>query len=196
MNAHHFYALYLSIMGRFDEGIEEIKRAQELEPSSLFIHTNLGHILYRAQRYDEAINQVKRVLEMNPNFDHAHSVLGLAYLQKGMVEQAIAEFQKRTAPATGSAGDLGQAYALSGRRTEALKEIDKLQELSKQRYVAPYNLALIYASLGDKGNALEWLEKAYEDRSTQLIWIKADPRLDNLRSEPRFKAVVKRMGLE
>ena len=113
-----------------------------------------------------------------------------------MVEQAIAEFQKRTTANTGSVADLGQAYALSGRRSEALREIDKLQELSKQRYVAPYNLALIYASLGEKGNALDWLERAYEDRSTQLIWIKADPRLDNLRSEPRFKAVVNRMGLE
>ena len=133
---------------------------------------------------------------MNPNFDHARSVLGLAYLQKGMVEQAIAEFQKRTTPATGSTGDLGQAYALSGRRTEASKEIDKLQELSKQRYVAPYNLALIYISLGDKNNALEWLEKAYEDRSTLLVWMKVDPRLDNLRSEPRFKAVMRQMGLE
>ena len=196
VNAHHFYALYLSIVGRFDEGIEEIKRAQELEPSSLFIHTNVGTILYLARRYDEAINQLKSVLEMNPHFDFARSVLGLAYLQKGMVEQAIAEFQKRTTANTGSVADLGQAYALSGRRSEALREIDKLQELSKQRYVAPYYLALIYASLGEKGNALDWLERDYEDRSTQLIWIKADPRLDNLRSEPRFKAVVNRMGLE
>ena len=192
---HHFYALYLSEMGRFDEGIHEIKRAQELEPSSLIIHTNVGTILYQARRYDEAINQLKSVLEMNPHFDFARSVLGVSYLQKGMVEQAIAEFQKRTTAATGSVADLGQAYALSGRRSEALREIDKLQELSKQRYVAPYNLALIYASLGEKGNALEWLEKAYEDRSTQLIWIKADPRLDKLRSEPRFKAVMRQMGL-
>ena len=124
VNAHHFYALYLSIVGRFDEGIEEIKRAQELEPSSLFIHTNLGHILYRAQRYDEAIDQVKRVLEMNPSFDHAHSVLGLAYLQKGMVEQAIAEFQKRKVPVTGGAGDSGQAYA-SGREKDRGPERDR-----------------------------------------------------------------------
>ena len=196
MNAHHFYALYLAMMGRFDEGLAEIRRAQELEPFSLFIHSNVGAILYQARRYDEAINQLKRVLEMNPNFDHARTVLGFAYLQKGMYEQAIAEFQKRTTPRYSGSGDLGQAYALSGRRSEALKEIDKLQELSKQRYVAPYNLALIYASLGDKDNALEWLEKAYEDRSTLLVWIKVDPRLDNLRSEPRFKAVIKRMGLE
>jgi DNA-binding winged helix-turn-helix (wHTH) protein/TolB-like protein/Tfp pilus assembly protein PilF len=193
---HHFYALYLSEMGRFDESLAEIKRAQELEPSSLFIHSNRGAILYRARRYDEAINQLQSVLEMNPDFDYAHSVLGLAYLQKGMVEQAIAEFQKRKMPGTGGAGDLGQAYASSGRRNEALKEIDKLQELSKQRYVAPYNLALIYTSLGDKNNALEWLEKAYEDRSTLLIWIRVDPRLDSLRSEPRFKGVLRRMGLE
>ena len=133
------------------KALQEIKRAQELEPFSLFIHTNVGNILYQARRYDEAINQVKRVLEMNPNFDYARSVLGLAYLQKGMVEQAIGEFQKRTTPASGTLGELGQAYGFSGRRSEALKEIDKLQELSKQRYVAAYNLALIYASLGDKG---------------------------------------------
>jgi DNA-binding winged helix-turn-helix (wHTH) protein/TolB-like protein len=193
-NAHHFYALYLSIMGRFDEGIDEIKRAQELEPFSLFIHANVGAILYAARRYDEAINQLKRVLEMNPNFDHARDVLGHVYLQKGMYEQAIAEFRKLTT--TPYSYDLGQAYALSGRRSEALKEIDKLQELSKQRYVAPYNLALIYASLDDKDNALEWLEKAYEDRSTRLIWIRVNTQLDKLRSEPRFKAVIKRMGLQ
>jgi TolB-like protein/DNA-binding winged helix-turn-helix (wHTH) protein/Tfp pilus assembly protein PilF len=193
-NAHHFYALYLAAMGRSDEGIAEIKRAQELEPFSLFIHANVGGILYQARRYDEAISQLKSVLEMNPGFDHARSVLGYAYLQKGMYEQAIAEFEKRTTPATGGYGDLGQAYGSSGKRREALKEVSKLLELSKHRYVAPYNLALIYASLGDKDNALEWLERAYEDRSTLLIWIRVDPRLDSLRSEPRFKAVLNRMG--
>ncbi len=152
-------------------------------------------LLSQARRYDEAINQFKSVLEKNPNSDLAHSFLGYAYLQKGMYEQAFAEFQKRTTPATGSSGDLGQAYGLSGRRGESLKEIDKLQ-LSKQRYVAPYNMALIYTSLDDKDNAVEWLEKAYEDRSTLLLWIKVDPRLDNLRSDARFKGVIKRMGFE
>jgi DNA-binding winged helix-turn-helix (wHTH) protein/TolB-like protein/Flp pilus assembly protein TadD len=196
VNAHHFYALCLAATGRFDEALAEIKRAQELEPSSLFIHSNRGAILYQARRYDEAISQLHSVLEMNSNFDYAHSVLGAAYLQKGMVEQAIAEFQKRKVPVTGGAGDLGQAYASAGRRTEALKEIDKLQELSTQRYVAPYNLALIYLSLGENNHALGWLEKAYEDRSTLLVWMKVDPRLDKLRSEPRFKAVMRQMGLE
>jgi DNA-binding winged helix-turn-helix (wHTH) protein/TolB-like protein/predicted Zn-dependent protease len=195
-NAHHFYALYLAAAGRFDEGLAGIRRAQELEPSSLFIHANVGHILYQARRYDEAINQLKRVLEINPNIDLARSLLGLAYLRKGMYEQAIAEFQKRSLPGTGGSGDLGQAYALAGRRDEALEEIARLQALSTQRYVAPYNLALVYASLGDTEKALEWLEKAYKDRSTLLIWIRVDARLDNLRSDPRFKAILKRMGLE
>jgi DNA-binding winged helix-turn-helix (wHTH) protein/TolB-like protein/Flp pilus assembly protein TadD len=195
-NAHLFYSIHLAMMGRFNEALAGANRAQELEPSSLFIYTGVGVSLYYARRYDEAINQLKRVLDMNPNIDLARSVLGHAYLQKGMYEQAIAEFQKRMTPATGTYGDLGQAYGLSGRRGEALKEIYELHELSKHRYVAAYNLALIYASLGDKNNALDWLEKAYEDRSTLLIWIRVDPRLDNLRSEPRFKAVIKRMGLE
>jgi tetratricopeptide (TPR) repeat protein len=192
-NAHHFYALYLTEMGRFDEVIAEIKRTQELEPSSLFIHANGGAILYHARRYDEAIVQLKRVLELNPNFDHARAILTCVYLQKGMYEQAIIELKKRTITPTFHS-DLGQAYALSGRRSEALKEIATLKELSKQHYVAPYTLALVYASLDDKDNALEWLVKAYEDRSTLLIWIRVEPRLDKLRSDPRFKAVLKRMG--
>jgi tetratricopeptide (TPR) repeat protein len=153
----------------------------------------VGAILYQARRYDEAIGQLKRILEVNPNFDFASTLLGCVYLQKGMYEQAIAEFEKGTT-ATSSYSELGQAYGLSGRRSEALEEIAKMKELSKQRYVAPYNLALVYGSLGDKDNALEWLNKAYEDRSTLLIWIRVEPRLDNLRSEPRFKAVNKRMG--
>ena len=98
------------------KALAEIKRAQELEPFSLVIHTNVGTILYQARRYDEAINQLKSVLEMNPNFDHACSVLGFAYLQKGMFEQAIAEFQKRTTPATGSAGRLRPSLCLVGQK--------------------------------------------------------------------------------
>ncbi len=195
-NARHFYALYLTMRGRFDEAHAEINRAQELEPSSLFIHANAGHILYQARRYDEAVNQLKRVLEMNPGIDLARNLLGVAYLQKGMYEQAIAELQRPATLPAGGEGSLGQAYALAGRRSAALKEIARLQALSKQRYVAPYSLAMIYASLVDEEKALDWLEKAYEDRSTRLVWVKVDPSLDKLRSEPRFKAILKRMGLE
>jgi serine/threonine protein kinase/tetratricopeptide (TPR) repeat protein len=194
-NAHHFYALYLAMMGRSEEGLSEIRRAQELEPFSLSIHANVGAILCQARRYDEAISQLKRVLEMNPNFDHARSVLAFAYRQKGMYEEAISEYKKRAVPVSGGSGEIGLTYALSGRRSEALKELDKLHELSKQRYVAPYYRAIIYAGLGDKDNALHWLEKAYEDRSTRLVWIRLDPALDKLRSEPRFAELLRRMNL-
>jgi DNA-binding winged helix-turn-helix (wHTH) protein/TolB-like protein/lipoprotein NlpI len=193
---HLFYAHYLGKMGRFDEGIAEIKRAQELEPLSLIINSHVGVILYYARQYDQAINQLKRTLEINPNLDHPRSLLGRAYLKTGMYEQAIAEFQRRTTVTPGSHADLGYAYALSGRREEALREVEKLQGLSKRRYVPSYDLALIYAGLDDKDQAFAWLDKAYEDRSQVFPWLKVDPRLDNLRSDPRFKAVIKRMRLE
>jgi TolB-like protein/Tfp pilus assembly protein PilF len=194
-NARHWYALYLSGQGRHDEALAEIRRAQELEPFSLFIHANVGVILCGARRYDEAIGHLTRVLEMNQDFYHARGILGFAYLQKGMHDEAIAEFEKMPATGPGGFRDLGRAYALAGRRDDALKEIEKLRELSKQRYVAPHSLALIYAGLGDKDHALEWLEKAYEDRSTRLVWIKVDPGLDDLRPEPRFAGLLRRMNL-
>jgi DNA-binding winged helix-turn-helix (wHTH) protein/TolB-like protein len=193
---HLFYAHYLGKMGRFDESIAEIKRAQELEPLSLITNSHFGLLLYYARQYDQAINQLKRTLEMNPNLDHPRSLLGRAYLKTGMYEQAIAEFQRRTTLTPGSHADLGYAYALSGRRKEALREVEKLQGLSKRRYIPSYDLALIYAGLNDKDQAFAWLDKAYEDRSQVFPWLKVDPRLDNLRSDPRFKAVIKRMKLE
>jgi DNA-binding winged helix-turn-helix (wHTH) protein/TolB-like protein/Tfp pilus assembly protein PilF len=195
-NAHHWYPLVLSAQGRHDEALAEIRRAQELEPFSLFIHANVGVILCAARRYDEAISHLTRVLEMNPDFAHARGIRASAYLQMGMNDEAIAEFEKMPVMGAGGFRDLGLAYALAGRRKDALKEIERLQELSKQHYVPPYSLSIIYAGLGDKDKALEWLEKSYEDRSTRLVWIKVDPRLDSLRSEPRFTELLRRMNLK
>lgn len=194
-NARHFYAIYLLMMGRFNDGLAEILRARELDPFALFIHTHVAVAYYSARRYDEAISHAQKVLEMNPNIGLARSLLGRCYLEKGMYDHAIAEFRKQTSPSTATFGDLGHSYALAGRRDEALKEIEKLKKLSKQRYVSPHSIALIYAGLGDEDSALEWLEKAYEDRSTLLIWIKVDRRLDDLRFEPRFMRIVANMGL-
>ena len=195
-NAHHFYALYLTMRGRFDEAIAEINRAQELEPSSLFIHANAAVILYQARRYDEAITQAKRVLEINPSIDLARNVLGRAYIQKIMLDQAISELQKISTPPFSYSGDLGQAYALAGRKSEALTEIDRLQRLSQKHYVAPYDLMLVYSGLSDVDKTLEWLERASADRSTRMVWAKVEPQLDRFRSQARFQAVIKRMGLE
>jgi TolB-like protein/DNA-binding winged helix-turn-helix (wHTH) protein/Flp pilus assembly protein TadD len=192
--ARHLYAHLLATQGRFDEGLSEMKQAQELEPLSLYIHANVGMLLYYARRYDEAITQLKKTLEMDAGLDHARSLLGRAYLSRGMYEEGIAEFRQRTTPTPGSFGDTGMAYALAGRRSEARKEIEKLQQLSQQRYVPPYDLAVIYASLDDRDKAFEWLEQAYTDRSQRLIYLQQDPALDQLRSDPRYKQLARRLG--
>lgn len=193
-NAHPFYALYLTMRGRFDEAIAEINRAQELEPSSMFIQANAAVILYQARRYDEAVTQAKRVLEINPSIDLARNVLGRAYIQKAMFEEAISELQKASTPPFNYSGDLGQAYALAGRKSEALTEIDRLRKLSQKHYVAPYDLMLVYSGLSDVDKTLEWLERASADRSTRMIWAKVEPQLDRFRSQARFQAIIKRDG--
>jgi len=194
-NAHLFYALCLTQLGRFDEGLAAIRRAQELEPSSLFVNANVGQVLYQARRFEEAVTQLTQLVDVYPKFDLGHSLLGHAYLQHGRFGQAVAELRKKAPLNAGGFGDLGQAYALAGRRGEALEELARLQGLAKERYVAPYHLAVIHASLGDKPSALAGLEQAYDDRSTLLVWIKVDPRLDGLRAEPRFRAILRRMRL-
>lgn len=192
--ARHLYAHWLGTQGRFEEGLSEMRQAQELEPLSLYIHANLGMLLYYARRYDEAINQLEKTLEMDAGLDHARSLLGRAYLSKGMYDQGIAGFQQRTTPTPGSFGDLGLAYALAGRSNEARKEIEKLRQLSQQRYVPPYDLAVIYAALDERDKAFEWLEQAYTDRSQRMVYLQQDPALDKLRSDPRYKQLARRMG--
>jgi DNA-binding winged helix-turn-helix (wHTH) protein/TolB-like protein/Flp pilus assembly protein TadD len=192
--ARHLHAHLLGTQGRFEEGLSEMKQAQELEPLSLYIHANMGMLLYYARRYDEAISQLKKTLEMDARMDHARSLLGRAYLSKGIYEEAMAEFRQRTTPTPGSFGDPGMAYAQAGRRSEARKEIEKLQQLSQQRYVPPYDLAVIYASLDDRDKAFEWLERAYRDRSQRMVYLQQDPALDKLRSDPRYKQLARRLG--
>ena len=122
----------------------------------------------------------------------------MAYEPVARHEEAIAECEKAlslSAGEPGALGALGHAYAISGKRAEALKALAELKELSKRRYVAPYDLALIYTGLGEKAQALEWLEKAYEDHSQRLTWIKVWPQFDSLRREPRFQNLLRRMGL-
>jgi DNA-binding winged helix-turn-helix (wHTH) protein/TolB-like protein len=195
-NVHLFYALCLTQLGRFDEGLAAIRRAQGLEPSSLFVQANAGQVLYQARRFEEAVTQLTQLLDVNPSLDLAHSLLGHAYLQQGRFEEAIGELRKQTLPNPGRLADLGQAYALAGRRGEAFEELARLQALARDRYVAPYHLAVIHAGLGHTASALAALERAYVDRSTLLVWIKVDPRLDSLRAEPRFRVLLARMGLQ
>ncbi len=197
--AHHWHGLFLGVTGRSEQAIASVKRAQQLDPLSMIINTEVGWQLLHARRYEEAIEQIRKALEMDPNFAQGHSYLGLAYEQRAMYQEAIAELQKAFDLSGGNTymlGSLGHAYALSGNREKALQALANLHELAGRRYVSTFGTALIYTGLGDKKPALEGLEKAFEDRYWGLLWLKVDPRFDRLRADPRFASLLRRMGLE
>jgi len=198
--AHHWYAFtYLTAMGRLDDAVAEERRAQELEPLSLIINTNLGTLLYLARKYDEAINQYRKALEIDSNFIIAYWMLGLAYEQKSMFEESITEFQKAVALSGGSAlpiALLGHAYAMAQQKGDALKVLDDLNELSKHGYTSSYRIAAIYACLEETRQAFEWLGRAYEERDAWLTWLRVDPVFDDLRPDRRFQELLKLVGLE
>jgi TolB-like protein/Tfp pilus assembly protein PilF len=196
--AHQFYDNLLTAMGRLEEALAELKRAQELDPLSLIMNAGLGWVSYFARQYDQAIEYLRKALELDSNFELAHLWLGWVYEQKSMFAEAILEFEKAVALSGGRpdiVAALGHAYALSGKRDEAEMVLDRLAGLSKQRYVSAYCLATIYAGLGDKQQTFTWLEQAYADRSHLLVFMKVDPKLDSLRSSSRFKDLVRRVGL-
>jgi serine/threonine-protein kinase len=196
--AHQWYGEYLVHVGRLDEALQEFKRAQELDPTSLIINSLLGQTLYLERRYDEAIDQCQKTLEMDSNFINAHWMLGMAYEQKAMHEEAKSEFEKAvnlSGGATNLLALLGVSYARSGNESEAQNVLDKLNALIKQKRAHPHDLAMIYTGLGDRDRAFEWLEKAYEDHSWVMLYLKVDPFFDPLRSDPRFADLLRRMGL-
>jgi TolB-like protein/DNA-binding winged helix-turn-helix (wHTH) protein/Flp pilus assembly protein TadD len=197
-NAHHWYAMSLMWLDRFDEALAQVRRARELDPLSLVINANLGFVLSVARRYDEGIEQVRRTLEMDPNFAHAHFRLGQIDVMRGMYAQAIPELENAIRLSGGSpraTAELGLAYALQGNRNAALKLLGVLRDRSRQRYVSPANLALIYGGLGDKDRTLEWLDKAYAERSPTLSLLRVTPAFESVRTEPRFRLLVTRIGL-
>src|SRR5216684_2378104 len=199
--AHSWYAAYLGGQGRFDEALEEIKRALELDPLSLYENTNFGWYLHKVRRYDQAISQFQMTLEMDPSRLQAHLWLGQVYESKEMYGEAIAEFQKAIGLGRGyppSLANLAHAYAVSGKRGQALRVLSRLKELelSKQEYVSAYDLAVIYTGLGEKDQAFKSLERAYEQRDGWMaFWLKTDPRLDPLRADQRFASLLRRIGI-
>jgi len=196
--AHQRYASHLGQVARFDESIAESRVAQQLDPLSLMAGTSVGERFYWARRYVEAVKQIHGVLEMDPNFVPAHFLLGQVREQEAMLPEAIAEFKKTLGNSDRNAvvlAALGHAYAVSGQRTESLRILEELRRLSTERYVSAYGPAIIYVGLGEKSNALKSLEKAYQEHSSLLALSKVDPRLDPLRSEPRFETLLRRIGL-
>ncbi len=197
--AHHWYAVYLTAMGQFERARAAITRAQELDPTSLSINTDLGFFLYYSRQYDAAIKQLQTVIDMNREFPLAHLWLGRAYQEKAMYDEAIAEFRRTETVLRGwpvAWAAIGHVQGVSGQRDEARETLDVLKRLARERYVTPYGVALVHAGLGEKGQALAWLDRALEDRSHWLVWLKLDPRFDALRSDNRFRDLLRRVGLQ
>lgn len=197
-NAHHWYGDYLSVVGRHEEALAEAKRAFELDPLSPMINTWLGYRYYYSRHYDQAIEQGRKILDFDPTFAAAHLLLGQAYLQKGLHAQAISELQSATTLSGDSPiylAQVGAADAAGGRNAEARVVIDQLQKVARQSYVSSYGLAQIYAALGDKQHAMKSLESAYDEGAVWLQYLKVDPALNSLHSEPQFQDLARRMGL-
>jgi serine/threonine protein kinase/tetratricopeptide (TPR) repeat protein len=196
-DAHERYGAALLEMGRSEEAVAEEKRALELDPLSLPINFALGTGLWFARHYDQAIEQYRKTLELDPNFILGHINLGMAYLSKSAHKEAVTEVEKALAISPGNTQALsvrGYAYAVAGRRAEAQKVLDQLNEISKHKYVPAVLMALIYVGLGEKDKAFEWLERAYETRSIGAV--KVIPAYDPLRSDPRFADLLRRMNLQ
>jgi TolB-like protein/DNA-binding winged helix-turn-helix (wHTH) protein/Flp pilus assembly protein TadD len=194
--AHHWYAWHLGLLGRYDEAIAEMRKAEDLDPLSLIINADLAELLVLAHSYDESIRQSRKAIEMDANFALAHNQLAQAYLGKRMYNEAVAELQKAVQLSGGSptcVANLARAFAVSGRRSEAVKLLRELKERSGPGHSNTSEIAMVYASLGDIDQAMNWLEKGYEDRFNPGVLLR--PGFDPLRSDSRFQNLLHRVGL-
>jgi serine/threonine-protein kinase len=192
---HRAYAIYLLTVRRHEEAVAEARRALELSPLSPVINVELAAALVRVGRYDEAIQQAQRTLEIDPKFFRAYATLALAYEGQGDRSKAVAALEKAVPP-KGRTGNhwLGYMYAVTGRRAEALAVAARLEKLSHERYVNPQSIAVVYLGLGDKDRAMAWLERAYEERSFEVLGFSGEP-FDELGDDPRFQDLLRRMRL-
>ena len=200
--SHYRYSECLLTRTQFDEGISEIKRAQELDPVSTQTMGGLGHAYLVMQRYDESIPHFQKALDLYPNAAFIRAQLAWAYAMKGMYPQALAEYDKIAEPDKAVAAEnqlvadgLGWVYAVSGRRADALKVAKEVEELSSHAYVDFYQVATIYAGLGEKDEAFRLLGKGYEQRSAGMLYLAIDPFWDGMRSDPRYGDLLRRIGL-
>ena len=198
-DTHHWYSHFLMGQGRVEESLTQSKRALELSPFDMLFNVHLGwHNLY-ARQYDQALEQIEKAIEMDENFAQAYPWRGLILEQQGKYAEAIAAFQKAINLFPGGSSvakaELAHAYAVSGDREAAQKIIAELQELAKTKYVSSFQIAAIYAGLGEKDEVFAWLEKAFAERSDGLVNLNAEQRFDNLRSDPRFTDLARRVGL-
>jgi serine/threonine protein kinase/Tfp pilus assembly protein PilF len=197
--AHHMYSHYLTPMGRHDESVSEARRAVDLDPLDVLLNTHLGWAYLHARRYDESIAQSRKAIDMDPNLEVSRTALGRAFLGKKMYAEALDEFQKTVTlaggVATGPDTYLGYTYAVMGMKADALAKLNFLRARYEQGQATAYDLAVVYAGLNDTEQALDWLQKAYMERSGGLLQIKGDLIFDPIRSDERFKNVLRSLGL-
>jgi TolB-like protein/class 3 adenylate cyclase len=197
--AHFAYAHLLSNLGRHNEAVAEGMRAVELDPVFFLYRAIDAMFLHHAGRNEEARVQLEKTFELDPNFWIAHLTLGKVYIQQRKYPEAIAEFGKAKELSRGNSeaiASIGYTAALAGDKAKARAVLEELKALSNQHYIPPVNIALVYNGLGDQNEALSWLEKACDDRDVRLTLLKVEPRWDSFRSNPRFVAILKRIGLQ
>ena len=199
--ANNWYAASLACLGRFEEAIEYMKHAHRLDPGSLIINRDLGVIYSWAGMLDESAEQLRKTIEMDPSFIPAYMILGRVYLEKGMYDEAIAECEKGISIHGGGLnyfimGQLGFIYAKAGRRDDAIRKLDKLMELSRSKDIPAFPISMIHAGLGNEEEALDWLEKSYDNHEFPLVLLNVEHFMDDLRSNPRFTDILRKVGLE
>ncbi len=196
--AHSWYSQYLASQARLDEARAEAKRARDLDPLSPYIVQNVAFIAYYARQYDEMIEYSRQALKLDPNYVWARWRLGMAYVMQSRFKEAVEECERAAALARRSPpalSFLGYAYGMAGRRGEAQQVLNELVEMSHRTYVSPFSFFLPHVVLGQNDQAIEWLEKAVQSHMPGMIFIRVNPELDPIRSDPRFKELVRRMGL-
>jgi tetratricopeptide (TPR) repeat protein len=198
--AHEFYSWYLISVGRSEKAIQEAERAVELDPLSAEIHSVLGFVLYFARRYDQAVVELHKTLELNPNYWIGYFYLGQVYAQQGRFDDAIGA-QRKASESFGSAvswslAEIARDYVLEGKLPEARQALGDLSKRSRTSYGTAYGIATVYAALGDKDRAFAQLEQAWSQRTQFMAFLKVDPELDSLRSDPRFQNLLVRMNLK
>jgi len=196
--ANHYYAECLMTMGRHEDAIARVKNSQELDPLSLIINVAIGWTFYMGRQYDKAIEQLLRTVELDSNYPMTYWILGLLYRATGRCDLAISAGEKSVTLSGGSPlmrAALAHTYGKSGRTKEALQVLDELVELSQHKYVAPHFFAGIHIGLGENDRAIESLEKSGDEHSHWLIYLHLDPSMDDLRSDPRFQDMLRRVGL-
>ena len=196
-HAHHWYSHHLVAVGRFDESLGHSRRALELEPLAMITNVHLGWHHFFAREYPAAVEQLRATLDLDPRFVHAHHYLGFVFAQQERYDEAIVELERAVAllPASlETMAELAAVYGVAGERPKAQEILDRLLGLARERYVSPFYVARIHHGLGHREEALQWLERAYDERADLVAYLNVDPRLDDLRHEPRFAALARKVA--